>query len=48
MHDPTLVVVHADRIGSGNAFIGLLSDPTMTAKAAIGSDRIGSVPGEDV
>jgi hypothetical protein len=35
MHGPILVIVHADRIGSGYAFIGFLSNPTKTAKAVL-------------
>jgi hypothetical protein len=35
MHGPILVIAHADRIGSGYAFIGFLSNPTKTAKAVL-------------
>ncbi len=35
MHGPILVIVHADRIGSGYAFIGFLSNPIKTAEAVI-------------
>jgi hypothetical protein len=35
MHGPTLIIVHADRIGSGPAVIKCVSNPIKTAKAVM-------------